>query len=277
MTHAFTSQIMGILTAEFGDKAQTIFDASHLLQYINTKTKSANRGSKSRSSFANLYAVYVLAEDYLAKGMPNAATTRTTRGANTALLKRQRELPFGQKLQNHGLNGRLNDEFKKYNPTLEAIPILRDLQTKRYWINENLLQVKVGRETVNVVQAVVAIIDAYVAAKKDAFEGFIADCERLATLTDKGAKESIPFIASLVKPNIDARIFEIVSYAVLRAHYGSKSMFWGWTRDDLTEEPLVLYKTGRTNANDGGIDFVMRPLRSVLSGDRNRRCPQIPA
>lgn len=28
----------------------------------------------------------------------------------------------------------------------------------------------------------------------------------------------------------------------------------------MIEESLVLYKTGRTNANDGGIDFVMKPL-----------------
>ena len=28
----------------------------------------------------------------------------------------------------------------------------------------------------------------------------------------------------------------------------------------MTEETLILYKTGRTNANDGGIDFVMKPL-----------------
>ena len=30
--------------------------------------------------------------------------------------------------------------------------------------------------------------------------------------------------------------------------------------DSIQEESLKLYKTGRTNANDGGIDFVMRPL-----------------
>lgn len=32
------------------------------------------------------------------------------------------------------------------------------------------------------------------------------------------------------------------------------------TIEELVEEFLVLYKTGRTNANDGGIDFVMKPL-----------------
>jgi len=28
----------------------------------------------------------------------------------------------------------------------------------------------------------------------------------------------------------------------------------------VEEDNLELYKTGRTNANDGGIDFVMKPL-----------------
>ena len=34
----------------------------------------------------------------------------------------------------------------------------------------------------------------------------------------------------------------------------------GSDRNSVAEEVLVLYKTGRTNANDGGIDFVMKPL-----------------
>lgn len=70
----------------------------------------------------------------------------------------------------------------------------------------------------------------------------------------------IDFIASLLRPNVDARIFEIVSFAILKAHYGDRSIFWGWELSSIGEEKLVLYKTGRTNANDGGIDFVMRPL-----------------
>jgi hypothetical protein len=59
---------------------------------------------------------------------------------------------------------------------------------------------------------------------------------------------------------VDARVFEIVSYAILKQHYSEKILFWGWSPDDLNEENLKLFKTGRTNANDGGIDFVMRPL-----------------
>jgi len=64
----------------------------------------------------------------------------------------------------------------------------------------------------------------------------------------------------LIAPEKDARIFEIVSYAVLKQYYAEKTIFIGWERNDIREEILRLYKTGRTNANDGGIDFVMRPL-----------------
>ena len=61
-------------------------------------------------------------------------------------------------------------------------------------------------------------------------------------------------------PNVDARIFEIVSYAMLKEYYGAQSIFWGWKETDLRQDYLMLYKTGRTNANDGGIVFVMKPL-----------------
>ncbi len=39
-----------------------------------------------------------------------------------------------------------------------------------------------------------------------------------------------------------------------------QQIIWGFDMDKLTKENLKLYKTGRTNANDGGIDFVMKPL-----------------
>ncbi|MFN8498586.1 MAG: hypothetical protein U0641_12105 [Anaerolineae bacterium] len=62
-----------------------------------------------------------------------------------------------------------------------------------------------------------------------------------------------------MQPNVDARIFEIVSFAILKAHYGEQAIYWGWPTYELKQDFLVLYKTGRTNANDGGIDFVMKP------------------
>jgi hypothetical protein len=64
----------------------------------------------------------------------------------------------------------------------------------------------------------------------------------------------------LLAPNVDARLFEIVSYSILKFYYYDQIIIWGFEMNSLSKENLKLYKTGRTNANDGGIDFVMRPL-----------------
>ena len=42
--------------------------------------------------------------------------------------------------------------------------------------------------------------------------------------------------------------------------YKNTKVYFGYSLDAIKEEYLHLYKTGRTNANNGGIDFVMRPL-----------------
>jgi hypothetical protein len=68
MEHEFTTQIKQILASEFGKEAETVYEASPLIQYLNIKTRSATRGSKARGSFANIYAMYVLVEDYVKQG-----------------------------------------------------------------------------------------------------------------------------------------------------------------------------------------------------------------
>jgi len=258
MEHEFTKKIKEILRDNFGDLSDKIFLESPIMQYLNIKTKSASKGSKSRGSFANLYAIYVLVEDYITKGFPKTGKYTEYEGAIfTNLFKRQRELPFGQKLQNHALNHRMNQEFKKYFPTCDSIPILRDLKTNRYWFNENLIRIKVDEKDINLAKAIIQIIDVYVETKKGAFEKFIQFCERAQKLTEK---EIIDFVGSLVEPTVDARIFEIVSYSILKYYYHNQNIYWGFEIDKVQEDNLKLYKTGRTNANDGGIDFVMKPL-----------------
>jgi len=258
MEHEFTKKINEILRNNFGVLSDKVFLESPIIQYINIKTKSASKGSKSRGSFANLYAIYVLVEDYISKVFHKTGEYTEYEGAIfTNLLKRQRELPFGQKLQNHALNHRMNQEFKKYFPTCDYIPILRDLKTNRYWFNENLLKIKVDGTDHNLAKAILQIIDTYVETKKEAFEIFIRFCERAQNLTEK---ELIVFIGRLVEPTVDARIFEIVSYSILKYYYHNQNVYWGFEIDKIQEDNLKLYKTGRTNANDGGIDFVMKPL-----------------
>ncbi len=261
MEHSFTPIILSILSELYGEYANDIFERSLLIQYINVKTASANRGSKSRPSFGNLYAIYVVTEDYLSKKYDIAGTYSEYEGAKfTDLFKRQRELPFGGKLQNHSLNNRMNAEFQKFFPTADTIPIIRNLETNRYWINENLLQVECRDITYNIATAVIRIIDEYVKVKQDSFQRFIKQCEELKAIEEKRPTDVRDFIVKMLAPNVDARLFEIVSYSILKYYYNGQEIIWGYSLDKLTHDHLHLYKTGRTNANDGGIDFVMRPL-----------------
>lgn len=267
--HVFTKKILEILNQYVGEYALDVLQASPLLGYLNSKTKSANSGSKARGAFANHYALYVIIEDYLAKGFLDGSAgypyTKYEGARFTDLFRRQRQLAFGSKLQNHALNARLNDEFKKFYPTLGKQPIIRDVATQRYWIQDDLLQVQVrqknGKDVIyNIAPAIIDIIDAYVAAKKAAFEEFLDTCSQIAKLGKSNPEKAIDFVIQQLKPTVDARVFEIVSYAVLKAKYGKQSVWLGDSKDTVEEEALILYKTGRTNANDGGIDFVMKPL-----------------
>lgn len=158
------------------------------------------------------------------------------------------------------MNHRLNEEFRKYFPIEEALPIIRDVESNRYWINEKLIKVNICGRQINLAKGVAEIIWHYICVRKNAFNSFIDECSKLFEIEDKDLDTAIDFIKSLLRPNVDARVFEIVSYSILKQYYAEKILYWGWSPTKLNKEFLVLYKTGRTNANDGGIDFVMKPL-----------------
>lgn len=261
MEHRFTPIIKAVLSKYFGEQAEFIFENSLLIQYINQKTKSASRGSKSRASFANLYALYVIIEDYVDNKFDVSGKYSKYEGAQySTLFRRQRELPFGSRLQNHALNNRMNAEFQKFFPTSDISPIIRNLETNKYWINENLLKIRTTAGSVNIARAIIEIIDKYVEVKLDSFRRFLSQCRVLQNLSPEETKQIHDFIQGLLAPDTDARLFEIVSYAILKLYYKGQNIIWGYDMDHLNTEALRLYKTGRTNANDGGIDFVMRPL-----------------
>jgi len=261
MEHEFTFQIKQVLSKEFGEDSDTVYEASSLIQYLNIKTRSATSGSKARGSFANLYAIYVLVEDYLTKDFERRKDYSEYKGAKFSdLFQRQRELPFGTKLQNHALNSRMNEEFKKYFPQVEYVPVLRNLKTNRYWINENLIRITIGRRKYNIAKSIITIINKYIETKRGAFKRFIETSERLKIVETEDDQQVESFVMGLLAPNVDARIFEIVSYAILKYFYHDQIVYFGFELENIQEENLKLYKTGRTNANDGGIDFVMRPL-----------------
>lgn len=259
MEHIFTATIKSVLEKHFGNNADDIFERNQLIQYVTEKTRSANKGSKSRSSFNALYSIYTLVEDYIAHNFHNQGDYSIYEGAKfTQLWKRARTLPFGSAIQNHSFNNRTNDEFRKFDKSL--IPILRDTQTKRYWINENLLKITIGETNFNIAKAIIEIIDEYAKTKQDAFQRFVKSCEELQEIGKTTPEKIEDFVIGLLAPNVDARLFEIVSYSILKYFYHDQQIFWGYELEKLKKENLKLYKTGRTNANDGGIDFVMKPL-----------------
>ena len=119
---------------------------------------------------------------------------------------------------------------------------------------------KIEKKEYNIASVIITIINKYIETKQEAFKNFVSQCHQLQKAKDIKAENINAFIFSLLNPNMDARLFEIVSFAILKRLYSDRIIYWGYSKDNLKKENIKLYKTGRTNANDGGIDFVMRPL-----------------
>jgi hypothetical protein len=199
MEHDFTPKITAVLEKNFGKKIATqLFAASLLLQYLNEKTRSASRGSKSRSSVGPLYSLYALVDDYVQGGFERSGKYRQYEGAQfTQLRDRARQLAFGSKIQNHDLNNRVNHQFRAMFPTNSARLIEHDPVAKRYWINENLLQIPLGKTSYNIAQSVIAVIDAYVHVKQRAFQEFIQICKRMKKIQKSGPDKVHKFVSDL--------------------------------------------------------------------------------
>ena len=249
-------------------ESRLLFYNSYLLQYLEKKTKSVDRSSKSRGSFANIYAIYVLTEDYIKKGYADSQKdySRYSGMSFTDALNRTRELPFGEKLQNHALNDRCNDEFKKFfHAQTSEVPITRDLTTKKYWVNESLLLVDVStHKTINIAKLCIEIINKYVELKTENFSSFFDELNELKKSVKTNPHFVIEYISRTLSPSSDARIFEIVSYVILKYHYINQNVTYSINGGPPLSHPLNIYKVGRTNANDGGIDYIMIPLGRIF-------------
>lgn len=253
-TH-FIDEIIG---STYPTDAAEILSAP-IIKYLKRKTNSVGANAKARSSFANIYAIYVLVEDYIQKGyMEEGRNYSEYEGADfTPLLIRQRQLPFGSKLQNHALNNRLNHEFEKFH---DITPILINSAASKYRFNEDLLIVN-GK---NIAPEIIKIIEAYIVLKSEKFEAFFERCKEIAEAYNEDPQTAISFVKQQLEPSVDARIFEIVSFCIIKYAYIDQTVYFGTSIDNLQSYNLVLYKTGRTNANDGGIDFIMKPLGKVF-------------
>ena len=243
--------IQTILEKYYPNNFNEIYRNTPLLQYLDAKMGAIYGNSKTRRSLANIYAIYALLHFYNQDGFPNQPDKyKSFNGFEyNKLFYFYRNLYGGSKLQNHALNSRVNGEFKnKFNDNLIII------NNGRYLINIKYLYFN----NIDISHIAIQIIEEYIQILILKDNTLIKDIETLislAKITDKKQK-----ISELLTENSEARIFEIISYAILKNHYKNISIFIGYSTDSLKKEFLKLYKTGRTNANDGGIDFVMRPL-----------------
>ncbi len=232
--------------------ADSIYNSNHLIQYLDLKMGAIDGNSKTRRSLANIYAIYSITHFYENDFYNKPDEYKQFEGYEyTKLFVFYRSLYGGQKLQNHALNSRVNGEFlNKFPGDVEPI-IIND---GCYSIHINYLYYN----NQDVSKVINKIVEKYIELLMIKDSSLIKDIQ---TLEESGDSEAIRIkIKEMVNARSEARIFEIISYAILKNHYKNIPVYIGFTLDDIKKEYITLYKTGRTNANDGGIDFVMRPL-----------------
>jgi len=244
--------IKQILQKNYKNDFQTIYDGSPLIQYLDSKMGAISGNVKTRKSLANIYAVYSLAYFY-AKDFHNKPDKyKKFEGFQyKTLFEFCRNQYGGEKLQNHGLNNRVNFEFA--NKTNDQIPPIL-INNSKYLLHIKYLYV--GK--IDISKTIIEIIEKYVELLKTKDNALVTDLEELHQISNLKDKKNK--LESFLKDDSEARIFEIIAFAVLKNHYKNTKVYFGYTKKDLEEQFLTLYKTGRTNANDGGIDFVMRPV-----------------
>lgn len=242
-----------ILKSYYPTDYNNIYSSSLLLQYLDKKMKAVHGDSKTRRSLANIYAIYSILYFYKRDFYNQPEKYKAFSGYDyMRLFNFYRSLYGGSKLQNHALNSRVNGEFK--NKFSSASNDLIIIDNGKYLLHIDYLYVKEN----DISKVACEIIEKYVdllMAKDNTLIGILQKMTALGNYEEKRIK-----IVELLDEDAEARIFEIISYAVLKNHYKNVKVYFGYTQDSIKEEYLELFKTGRTNANDGGIDFVMRPV-----------------
>lgn len=245
--------VRNILQEDFPKEYRIIYDNSLLLQYLDKKMKAVHGDCKTRRSLANIYAIYSILYYYQNDFYNNPDEYRKFSGYDyTRLFSYYRSLYGGEKLQNHALNSRVNGEFRNKFPNITNDLII--INNGKYLLHIDYLYVK----DYDISKTCCKVIKKYIDLLMAKDYALIQVLQQMKALTDYTEKKKQ--INTLLSEDAEARIFEIISYAILKNHYKNIKVYFGYSRDSICEEELQLFKTGRTNANDGGIDFVMRPV-----------------
>ena len=242
-----------ILESEFPENYEDIYDKSLLIQYLDKKMKAVHGNSKTRRSLANIYAIYSILHFYAENYYSQPDEYRKFAGFDYMLLFNfYRSLYGGKKLQNHALNSRVNGEFKNKFRSIRNNLII--INNGKYLIHIDYLYI----ENIDISKVCCKIIEKYMELIIQKDYELIEILHNLQN--EKNYSKKRDTIKTLLSEDAEARIFEIISYAILKNHYKNIKVYFGYSEDSIKEICLELFKTGRTNANDGGIDFVMRPV-----------------
>ncbi len=243
-----------ILKEDFSEDFETIFQNSELLQYIDKKTNAITGNSKSRKNLGNIYAIYSILYFYNERFYNKPEEYKKFEGFEyTDLWNFCKKQYGGEKIQNHALNNRLNTEFaNKIAKDPEKMLLIID--GSKYLMHIDYIYVN----GIDISLSILKIIKKYIELLYEKDMKLIRDLDELIKEDNIDKKRNN--IINLLDENSEARIFEIISFAVLKSYYKNEKIYIGKSLDNIKEEYLKLYKTGRTNANDGGIDFVMKPL-----------------
>ncbi len=247
--------IKEILINDFGELYNEIYDKSDLIRYLDIKTGAIEGNSKSRRNLGNIYAIYSILVYYTNNNFyNNKEGYKKCDGFEYTELWNFCKMQYGgNKLQNHAFNNRLNGEFINKvtkTPNKELIVI----NGSKYLLHIDYIYIN----NVDISQTVINVIEKYIELLKEKDLKLSNDLDNLLKMKDITEKKKI--LDNMLEEKSEARIFEIISYSILRNHYKNEYIYVGKNLEDIKKEYLKLYKTGRTNANDGGIDFVMRPI-----------------
>lgn len=245
--------VKDILKEEYPMDFQKVYDNSQLLQYLDKKMKAIHGNCKTRRSLANIYAVYSILHFYQEDFYQDKNGYKEFDGYDyMRLFTYYRNLYGGGKLQNHALNSRVNGEFRnKFSNSKKNLIIVNN---GKYLIHIDYIYA----ENHDISRVCCKIIEKYIELLMKKDHELLKLLSEVQKITDYAKKKMK--IKELLTEDAEARIFEIISYAILKNHYKNITVYFGYSKDEVREVQLRLYKTGRTNANDGGIDFVMRPI-----------------
>lgn len=253
--------IKKILEDSYGDDWENVYKKSELIQYLNSKSNAIHGDSHSRRSLANWYAIYAILTFYKDKGFVNKKDEylKFDGFKYTPLFDFTRIQYGGEKLQNHGFNSRVNGEFRnKISDEKDKNKNLIVINNGKYLIHPDYLYIHFKEKEIDIVPVVLNIIKKYQSIlfeKDNEFAELLKDIKSLTSY-----KVQRDDLIKLLNKDTEARVFEIMAYAILESHFKNIKVYIGFSKKDLEEKYLQIYKTGRTNANDGGIDFVMKPL-----------------